>query len=114
MDPLTLGLAGGLLQGALGFFGAKKKAAEAARQESFNQEMNQADTRFSGFLGQQGKRAEQIERPDVLGATLGGALGGAQQGLNVYAGMQGIDKNKILLEKLKNANPEDAAKLLGK
>lgn len=97
----ALAIGGGLLQGALGFFGAKKKAAQLAEQEKQNRQANVMNQAFSGMLGNKPQLQENFEKPSALAAGLQGGLAGAMQGMNVYQGLQDMKAKDLLLNKLK-------------
>lgn len=96
----ALAIGGGLLQGALGFFGAKKKAAQLAEQEKQNRQANVMNQAFSGMLGNKPQLQENFEKPSALAGALQGGLAGAMQGVNVYQGLKDLDSMKALKESL--------------
>lgn len=102
MLPLLVG-GGALLQGALGFMGAKKKKQQAEAMEKQNREANVMNQAWAGLLGNKERAQEDFEKPSVLGGALQGALGGAMQGANVYQGLQDAASKKAMLDKLRFA-----------
>jgi hypothetical protein len=108
MDPITLAVGGGLLQGALGFFGAKKKAKQLAEQEQQNRKANVMNQAWSGMLGQKQAMQEDFEKPSALASGLQGGLAGAMQGINVYQGLEtGKANREKLLNQLRGNNIEE-------
>ena len=108
MIPLMIG--GGLLQGALGFFGAKKAQAKQRKQEAYNTAMSGLDTSFAPFVSGKTQKVEVQQAPDSLGAASNGAFGGAMQGMNVYKGLQQAVPQEGLIDLLSKG---EATKKLG-
>jgi len=92
----ALAIGGGLLQGALGFFGAKKKAAQLAAQEKQNRNANVMNQAWSGMLGNKAQMQEDFEKPSALAGALQGGLAGAMQGVNVYKGLKELNAKKLM------------------
>lgn len=115
MPPIIAG-AGGLLQGALGFFRAKQQQKEAKRQAELNDKLASNDTRFGAFSRglDSGRKVGAVsgDGPSALGGALSGALAGVQQGANIYQGMQQADMNALKLKAMKD-NPYEFLKLTG-
>jgi hypothetical protein len=109
----ALAIGGGLLQGALGFFGAKKKAAQLAEQEKQNRAANVMNQAWSGMLGNKPMLQESFEKPSALGGALQGGLAGAMQGMNVYQGLQDMKAKELMLDKLRGQALVDNAQPMG-
>ena len=111
-DPISLGVMGGasLLGAGVNLIGAKQAQKEQARREKYNQMMSALDTRYRTFGSAPQQRLAEMDAPTTFGAVAKGALGGLQQGANIYGMLQ---NSNLADEFLKTQREKQAAQALG-
>ena len=116
MDPMTLSLAGGALSAGvssiLGMNEAARQKREYEKAQKYNQMMANIGTKFGSVTGggsqASGPAMNAYSGPSAAGALAKGIGGGAEQGMNIYTGMNEQILNEKYLDYLRDKQPGNA------